>query len=139
MMQNASGIAWHKVFGPKVAGATVTNAVVGHFPIAHVNLFATFRLVMTVAAGTSLTVGLRFGFQTADADVAANGLNFALLVSATGAGQSSLRSVVFDRLAAAPEVVGSPPGILPPWVAVLETTVGTGSTYELYATMLSVK
>lgn len=127
-------IGWARVFGPDTPGADVANELQGYFSIPDGNLCTLFRVVVPVLAGVSINVKLRFGFDDADALAATNGCDSGALLAAG----SILFNVVYDIAAVAPGVVGNPLAMLPPRVAVLATTVGAGSAFQVFATMLHV-
>lgn len=127
---------WQPLHGPQAfAASTVTNVVQNRVAIPVVNLFATFRVVLTAFTAGNIVIKLRFGFLNADADAATIGIDFAALAAANA---SDLRSVAFDVAGAAPSAVGSAPAILPPWLTVLATTVGFTGTVALHYTAIEL-
>lgn len=127
-------VPWAKVWDETIVVGVLAASNRGFFQIPTLNIASTFRVVVPAFTSGAVTVLLRFGFLTADAAVAPNGCDFALLAVAPS---SSLRSVVFDPAAVLPGCVGTPPAILPPIVAVnITTPIGTNLRYQVFATCL---
>jgi hypothetical protein len=127
-------VPWQKVWSEPINVGAATTAR-GFFPLPTLNLFATFRLVISAFTSGSVIVFLRFGFRTADALLSLNGIDFPILAALN---TSNTRSVVFDTAAVLPGCVGSPPGILPPLGSVAITSgVATILTYDIHMTCIS--
>ena len=121
---------WTPSFSESLAGVTLAASNRGTFRIPYVNLYTTFFLWVPVWTAGNITLSLRFGIDGPTAGAAVEGINFPVLATAN---DSRIQSVAWVVGAAAPNIPGSAPGILPPHVAVIVTTAaGTTLDYVVF-------
>lgn len=115
---------WSNLTRQVVAAAAVVDSKLTEFSIPDWPLYWGFGCVIDAFTIGSVTVKLRFAWATAQLGAIAlspQGLDFRLL---NAVNQTDYKSVAFGVAAAAPNVAGSAPAVLPPRVGVFITTDG---------------
>lgn len=132
LMQNRK--IWYQIFREAIAVGALANSKRTNKMIDSCNTFTTFGVRILAYTGGNVTVKLRFGFQSVDADTSPNGINFRNLAALD---DSDYASQVWAAGAAAPGVSGNANSILPPVMKIMiDTAAGTTLTYEVLGAYL---
>lgn len=128
---------WVDAFNRDFVASTASAVAIGAFTLPITNIFASFRVLVTLFTAGTVQIHLRFGFDESDIGVLANqqGIDFAVL-GALGA--ADFRTVTYDIAAGAPDVKGNPLAILPPRCRIFATTAAATLSVHVYFTCLSV-
>lgn len=116
--------------------ASLSNSFVSEFTLDDPAIFPTFRVIVSRFVAGSVAVRLRFGFNQADTQAAAQFILFPILAAVN---LSDMRSFGWGLGAALPDAAGNELAILPPHCEIaVDTVAATDLTVQVYGTWLRV-